>query len=397
LESRHRAMLSVDEVWSLIDREVRPLPLVRMPIGQALGRRLAEEIRADADMPAFSRSAIDGYALPEGSAPGWFRVIGEVRPGMPPFPRPGAGEAVRIFTGSALPESGVGLVMLEDTESDADKVLVRVAATRKYVRSRGSQAKRGEVMLPAGVVVNAGAVALLASVGATSPLASPEARAVHLVTGSELVAADSEPAPGFIRDSNSPLVAALLAEAGANRSFQRHVSESVEEAVTALENVDADLLLISGGASVGAYDGTMEILKRLGFVVHCSKVKSRPGKPLIFATRGACAAFGLPGNPLSHFVCFHLFVRRALDVMSCRAPQRTISVRIDGEPPQPDPRETWWPAKVRAEKGLLMAKAIPWKDSSDLTGLAPANALLRIGADVTNGLVEALLFGSLEP
>ena len=179
-------------------------------------------------------------------------------------------------------------------------------------------------------------------------------------------------------------------------TFHRHVSESVEEAVAALKNVDADLLLISGGASVGAYDGTTEILTRLGFVVHCSKVKSRPGKPLIFATRGACAAFGLPGNPLSHFVCFHLFVRRAIDVMSSRSPQRTIFVRIEGEPPQPDPRETWWPAKVRAEEAQLVAKAIPWKDSSDLTGLAPANALLRIGAGATNGLVGALLFGSLD-
>ena len=118
------------------------------------------------------------------------------------------------------------------------------------------------------------------------------------------------------------------------------MSPSVKEAVAALENVDVDLFLISGGASVGAYDGTAEILTRLGFVVHCSKVRSRQGKPLIFATRGACAALGLPGNPLSHFCAFHLFVRRAIDAMSSSSPQRTIFVRIEGEPPQPDPRET---------------------------------------------------------
>ena len=396
MEIRLDAMLSVDEVWSLIDREVRPLPPVRVPLGGSLGRRLAGKILADADMPAFCRSAIDGYALPEGSEPGWFHVIGETRPGMPPFSAPGAGEAVKIFTGSALPELGIGLVMLEDTVSEADRVLIRVAPTRKHVRFRGSHAKSGDVLLAEGAVVNAGAVALLASVGAPEPLVSAEVRVAHLVTGSELVPANSEPPPGFIRDSNSPLVAALLAEAHANRTFHRHVSESVKEAVAALENVDVDLLLISGGASVGAYDGTEEILTRLGFVVHCSKVRSRPGKPLIFATRDACAALGLPGNPLSHFVCFHLFVRRAIDVMSSSSPQRTIFVRIEGEPPQPDPRETWWPAKVRAEDAQLVAKAIPWKDSSDLTGLAPANALLRIGAGATNGLIGALLFGSLD-
>jgi molybdopterin molybdotransferase len=389
-------MLSVDEVWSLIDRESRPLAPRRVPLSDSLGRRLAEGIVADADMPAFSRSAIDGYALPEGSAAGWFRIIGEVRPGLPPFSPLKAGEAVKIFTGSALPEAGIGLVMVEDVAAEADKVLTRVPAARGHVRLKGSQARQGDVLLPAGAVVNAGAVALLASVGATEPLVSPEAKVAHLVTGSELVSAASEPPSGFIRDSNSPLVAALLAEVGAKRTFHHQVSESVEEAVAALRELDADVLLISGGASVGAYDGTTEILRRLGFAVHCSKVRSRPGKPLIFATRGSCAAFGLPGNPLSHFVCFHLFVRRAIDVMTGRPPRHTILVRIQGEEPRPDPRETWWPARVRALEGQLVAQAIPWKDSSDLTALAPANALLRIPAGAsTNGLVEALVFGSL--
>ena len=389
-------MLSVDEVWSLIDRESQPLPPVRMPLDSSLGRRLAEAIVADADMPAFCRSAIDGYALPEGSEAGWFRIVSEVRPGMPPFAPPTAGEAVKVFTGSALPEAGIGLVMVEDTVAEAGKVMVRVAATRRHVRLKGSHARQGDVLLPAGNVVNAGAVALLASVGAVEPLVSPETRVAHLVTGSELLSEDSKPPPGFIRDSNSPLVAALLAEVGAKRIFHSHVSESVEDAVTALKDLDADLLLISGGASVGAYDGTTEILGRLGFAVHCSKVRSRPGKPLIFATRGACAAFGLPGNPLSHFVCFHLFVRRAIDVITGHPPQQTILVCIKGERPQPDPRETWWPARVRASEGQLVAEAIPWKDSSDLTGLAPANALLRIPATAsTNGLVEALVFGRL--
>ena len=208
------AMLSVDQVCSLIDREVRPLPAVRLPLAQALGHDLAEEIRADADMPAFDRSAIDGYALPEDALPGWFHIVGEVTPGMPPFSAPASGSAVRIFTGSALPGSGVGLVMVEETESEGKRVLTRVAASRQHVRARGSQAKRGELLLQAGTRVNPGAIALLASVGVTSPLVSNTPRIMHLVTGSELVAADVDPPPGYIRDSNSPLVAALIAEAG---------------------------------------------------------------------------------------------------------------------------------------------------------------------------------------
>jgi molybdopterin molybdotransferase len=389
-------MLSVDQVCSLIDREVGPLPAVRLPLGEALGYDLAEKIRADADMPAFDRSAIDGYALPEDAPPGWFNLIGEITPGMPPFSAPTPGSAVRIFTGSALPGSGVGLVMVEETESDGKRVLTRVAASRQHVRARGSQTKRGEVLLEAGTRVNPGAIAVLASVGVTNPLVSHAPKIMHLVTGSELVAADVDPPAGYIRDSNSPLIAALIAEAGPATLAQHRVSESVDEAVDALKNFDGDMLLISGGASVGAYDGTPQILGRLGFVVHCSKVRSRPGKPLLFATRQGCAAFGLPGNPLSHFVCFHLFIRRAFDIMSGRVPQRMFRVHISGDRPATDPRETWWPARVRAEGGSLIAKALPWKDSSDITGLAPANALLRVGSSPTNGMLEALLFGNLE-
>src|SRR5262245_18352183 len=147
-------MLSVDEVWCLIDRHVHVLPPVRVPMSEALGRRLAEDIQADADMPAFDRSAIDGYALRENSAPGSFRIVGEVRPGEPPFSPPESGQAVKIFTGSALPEAGVGLVMVEDTESDTENLLVRAGASRKHVRSRGSQARRGDILLPAGSALN---------------------------------------------------------------------------------------------------------------------------------------------------------------------------------------------------------------------------------------------------
>jgi molybdopterin molybdotransferase len=390
-------MLSVDQVCALIDREVGRLPAIRLPLAETLGHELAEEIRADADMPAFDRSAIDGYALPEDALPGWFNIVGEVTPGMAPFSAPGSGNAVRIFTGSALPASGVGLVMVEESQSEGKRVLTRVAASRQHVRPRGSQAKRGELLLPSGTKINPGAIAMLASVGVTRPLVSNIPRIMHLVTGSELVSADVDPPPGSIRDSNSPLVAALAAEAGPGALAQRHVSESVDEAVDALKDFNGDMLLISGGASVGAYDGSLQILQRLGFDVHCSKVRSRPGKPLLFATREGCAAFGLPGNPLSHFVCFHLFIRRAFDIMSGRVRQEMIRVHLDGDHPPTDPRETWWPARVRTEEGSLIAKALPWKDSSDITGLAPANALLRVGSSPTNDMFEALLFGKLEP
>ena len=143
-------MLSVDEVWSLIDREVRPLPPVRVPLGESLGRRLVGEILADADMPAFCRSAIDGYAVPEGSEPGLFRVIGEVRPGMKPFLAPDAAEAVKVFTGTALPESGIGLVMVEDTESEAGRGAHSVGGNSQACADEGVSGQARGCVAPRG-------------------------------------------------------------------------------------------------------------------------------------------------------------------------------------------------------------------------------------------------------
>lgn len=387
-------MLTVREVWDLIDREVRPLPMKRLPLAEALGCRLGEDILADADMPAFNRSSIDGYAVRAGSGPGRYRLEGEVRPGMPEGGVPAEGVAMRIFTGSAIPD-GAGLVMVEDAEVNGTEVTIRQPAEAGLVRQRASQARSGDVVLPAGAPVTAGAVALLATVGCAFPMVASRPTVAHLSTGSELVGVEETPAAGFIRDSNTPLLDAMIREAGALRVFHGRVSESIEEAQGSLESQSADVLLISGGASVGAYDGTAEILRRQGFTIQSSKVKSRPGKPLIFATRDGQVAFGLPGNPLSHFVCFHLFVRRALDRMAGRTPPSLVEVYAD-ESPEPDPRETWWTVRLRVEGGMLRAKPLPWMDSSDLTGLPAANALLRVGTEKTNALAQALVFGSLE-
>jgi molybdopterin molybdotransferase len=387
-------MLTVREVWDLIDSEIRPLPARRMPLAEAVGSRLGEDVLADADMPAFSRSSIDGYAVRAGSGTGRYRLDGEVRPGMPEAGIPEAGTAMRIFTGSAISD-GVELVMVEDAEVEGGEVTLRKTAEAGLIRRRASQARTGDILLASGASVTPGAVALLATVGNGFPLVAPQPTVAHLSTGSELVDVHQEPLPGFIRDSNSPLLEAMIREAGAERVFHGRASESIDEALAALEGLSADVLLVSGGASVGAYDGTSEILRRLGFTIRSSKVKSRPGKPLIFATRGQQAAFGLPGNPLSHFVCFHLFVRRALDRLAGRPPRSLVSVHAD-ETPEPDPRETWWTAQVRVEDGLLRAKPLPWNDSSDLTGLPTANALLRVGTEKTNALAQALVFGSLD-
>lgn len=385
-------MLTVEESWHQLDARVQPLPPKRRPLEETPGLRLAEDIGAAEDMPAFSRSAIDGYMVATDATPGEFRLVGETRPGQAATTSPGPGEAIQISTGSALPENGVGLVMVEDTEKQGTMVTIHKAPNTAMIRARASQAKRGDILLPAGDRITPGTIALLATIGAAEPLVSPRLRVAHVSTGSELAELGEEPKEGSIRDSNSPLMAAMIAEAGAMRVFHGRTTEDIGEVVEILRTVEADVYLLSGGASMGEHDGNAEALQRLGFTIHFSKIKSRPGKPLVFATRGAQAAFVLPGNPLSHFVCFHLFVRRVLDRLAGLPPRALSPVQIEGEPPKPDSRETWWPAVVSAR---LSARALPWRDSSDLTGLVRANALLRISSSGTNGLVDALIFDTL--
>lgn len=386
-------MLTVDELWALMARAVSRLPSVEVSLEGALGRTLDEEILADSDVPAFDRSAMDGYLLSEGAPAGRYRIIGEIQPGVSALPVPGPGEALRIFTGSAV--CGGGIVMLEDTQVEDSVVVTTVSASDRYVRRRASQARQGEVLLSPGTVLTPGALALAAALGKSHMKASPEVRVVHVVTGSEIVPVSETPGPGSVRDSNSILIEALLARAGARRVGHHHISEDVADGMKALGSADAEIFLISGGASVGQYDGTSEILTRSGFSIHSDKVKSRPGKPLIFATRGRQVAFGLPGNPLSHFVCFHLFVARAIKLLSGLVPPGLTTVSVDGDPLPLDSRETWWPARVYVRQARLYARPLAWRDSSDVTGLPHANALLRISSQKGNGLVEALVFDNV--
>lgn len=388
-------MLTVDELWQLIDRTIQALPACEVSLAESLSRRLGETVVAGEDMPAFSRSAIDGFAVAAKSKPGRRRIVGETKPGMAIAMCPEEGEAVRIYTGSALPPKGVGLVMVEDADVSDEEVVIKVAPSERHIREKGSQARTGQVLISEGSVIGAGAIALLASIGRANIMVSPTLRVAHLVTGSEVVPLGETTQFGCIWDSNSSLVAALLAETGVERTFHAHANETVEEGIDCLRDVKADIFLISGGASVGAYDGTAEVLRRLGFTIHSDKVKSRPGKPLIFATRGQQVAFGLPGNPLSHFVCFHLFVQRAIARLSGLPTGGLVKVELAADSPPPDTRETWWPAQIRIVDSRAFATPLPWRDSSDLTGLPAANALLRINPSGTNGLVEALIFGKL--
>jgi molybdopterin molybdotransferase len=234
----------------------------------------------------------------------------------------------------------------------------------------------------------------------TQPLVHRRVHVAHLVTGGELVAPDHAPAIGQIRDSNSTLIAALLLEAGADLCWHKRVADARHSTAAALAEAlasPADIILISGGASVGDHDHTGSLLAEFGFTLHCDKVDSRPGKPFIAASREGRLAFGLPGNPLAHFVCFHLFVKRVLARLAGNDPEFLIRAKLNEDALiEQNPRETWWPAYLSYSRSpmrssSLVVTPLPWRDSSDLTVLARADALVRIPAGGINELeVEVL-------
>lgn len=387
-------MITVADLWTRLDALASPLPSERIPLASARERILREPILAPEDQPPFDRSAIDGYLVHVDQPAGLVTLEGSIQPGSPaPASAPARGVALRILTGSALPPEHAALVMQEDTKpADGGRLHLLQPPSAKFIRRRASQARAGDTLLSPGQPLNAGALALLASVGATAPLVTRSARVAHLVTGGELVPPHATPASGQIRDSNSTLISALLADAHADLVFHQRVADARSATADALDAAlasSADVILVSGGASVGDHDHTGALLASAGFTIHCDKVASRPGKPFIAASRDGRLAFGLPGNPLSHFVCFHLFVRRVLARLAGASPTPLLRARLAPNTLlRPDPRETWWPA-ILAENSVVPR---PWLDSSDLTVLAVANALIRVPSTPAVGSdVEVLL------
>jgi molybdopterin molybdotransferase len=377
-------MISVLQAQEIIQQRTSPLLSEAIPLAEAHGRVLREPVAASEDMPSFDRSAMDGYAVRLDDDAKKFEVIGEIRAGQSVDGQLLPGQAIRILTGARLPGKGMKVVKQEDVEVEGKLLLITNRGPASYVRQRGEDAHAGEVLVHAGRVLDATALALLASIGKTSPLVSVVPRIFHLTTGDEIVPPDATPADGQIRNSNASLVAGLCREQGIDSVLHRHVGDDLTEMVKAIEEAHPesfDVVLISGGSGGGTYDFSGELFKSLGATIHFRAVDVRPGKPLIFGTSPTQIVFGLPGNALSHFVCFHLFVRRALDRLLARtSPSLTHGNLTEAMSDTANSRETWWPVTATVANGRLECRALPWKSSGDITRLPAANALIKVPA-----------------
>lgn len=372
-------ILPTAEALAIIRSGIQSPGSVKVPLHQSLGKVLAEPITAADDQPPCDQSSIDGFAMAAESLPGTYRLTGEWLPGSPaadsaPLP----GEAVRVYTGTPLP-TGCTLIMLEDTGVDKDSLTLQAAPSASLIRRRGKSVQRGAPLLEEGVVISPGEIALLASTGIAQPAVTPLPRILHLTTGREIVDVACDARPWQIRNSNAPLIQAMLSQCGYPDLSHRHIDESMDAMADALDKADDfDILLVSGGASVGKYDNTASALKAAGFDMLFHGINLRPGKPLLFARRNHQWAFGIPGNPVSHFAVFHAFIRPALDAFSRRpSTQHIRAILREDTAASDDPRETLWPATLSIDGDGLSVYPKPWIHSGDMAALRRVNALIH--------------------
>ncbi len=319
-------MRPLAEVQAEILAAVPRLDPTRVPLGEALGVVLSEPIIAGESVPPFANTAMDGYAVRAAdtaaaseTAPARLTVVGELPAGRAPTVAVGPGEAIRIMTGAPMPSGADAIVMVERTAPAVDDgVFVRVPASAgDHVRAIGGDVVSGTTVFEPGTLVGAAHVGVLATLGCSEVAARPRPRVGVLSTGDELIEGPRPLAPGQIRDSNRPMLLAMLAEAGCEpvdlgvaRDDEALITRRLERGI---ERCDA--LLTSGGVSVGDYDFVKAALDRLG-ALRWSQVAIRPAKPLAFGVVDGTPIFGLPGNPVSSFVSFELFARPALLQMS---------------------------------------------------------------------------------
>jgi molybdenum cofactor synthesis domain-containing protein len=395
-------MISVAEAIQIVRQQTQALSTERVELAETLGRVLAEDVVADTDLPPFDRAQMDGYAVRAQDvkeAPVRLRIAGESAAGRGWHHQLDEGQAVRIMTGAPVPVGADSVQQVELTHELKDGTVVELletVETGKSIVPRGSEIKTGEVVLSAGLRINAAMMAVLAAFGYAQVEVFRKPRVAVLATGTELVAVDQKPGQDQIRDSNNYSISAYAELAGA--TVQRMPVTGDETALLKRQISEAakrcDLIVTSGGVSMGVYDVTKAALKELDAELFFERVALRPGKPTVFARLpNGTLVFGLPGNPVSVSVTFNLFARTALLAMQGSAEpalKRETAVLARSVKGTAD-RESYLPAQLTTnDDGELVAFPLKWGGSSDFVAFALTTALLIVPVNV-----KAIEAGSL--
>ena len=309
-------MISEEEARRKILEAVRPLPTRPLPIFQLVGCFAGETYLSRLPLPVFDNSAMDGYAViaSDSKCGKRLHVTGEQPAGPDRHFRVSRGEAVRIFTGAPIPIGADAIVMQEDASRDGDEITLNTdVAPGDFIRRRGCDLAEGQKILTKGEPIRTATVALLASQGFAQVAVGGEVTAGIISTGDELVPPGGKIQPGQVYESNSALLHVLLQRCGANVKSVEHSRDERESLIGVItRGIENDILIISGGISVGEHDLVQVALRSLGAKIDIWRVAIKPGKPFLFGRISECAVFGLPGNPVSAFVTFLQFVRPAI-------------------------------------------------------------------------------------
>ena len=375
-------MITEEQALARIIENVSPRRTRTVPLVQAREKFAATDVFARVALPRFDNSAMDGYAVvaaacAEGKAQ---RLIGEQPAGMDRGLRVEPGEAVRVFTGAPIPSGADAVVMQEDVRADGAEIFVNTTVEPgEFIRRRGCDLSEGQKIVETGTRLRAQTVALLASQGFGEIAVGADVRVMIVSTGDELVPPGGNLNAGQIFDSNSVLLQSLVEKCGATVAEIRHCpDEAAALERTFRDALQLDVLIVLGGVSVGARDLVKPALNAIGAQTDLWRVSVKPGKPFLFGRSGECAIFGLPGNPVSAFVTFLLFVRPALlRLMGARTeelslPQTSailgVAVNNDGDRPH------YFRGQVTNGKFTPIGR----QESHALYGLSRANALLRV-------------------
>jgi molybdopterin molybdotransferase len=396
-------MLSFEQARQLVitatQSHLTAPPTSFLPVADALGHVLAQEIRADREYPPFNRSTRDGYAVRarEATQNSTLRCIGEIKAGDTVFAID-ACTCIQIMTGAAVPPGADAVVMIEFTRRSGESVTFdRDTQPGQNIVPQGSEARSGDLVLQPGLRLGFAELAIAAQVGAANLLCYQKPRVAILSTGDEVVPITETPGPFHIRNSNSVSLAAQVRLAGGQPVPLGNALDRVDDLSAKIElGLQHDILVLSGGVSMGKYDLVETVLKSFGAEFLFDAVAIRPGKPAVFGRCRDKLVFGLPGNPVSTMVTFQLFVIPAIDLLS-GAPARplpllnaTLSQALDEKPGLTH----FLPARLEWPAAAPQVQALPWQGSGDIAALSRANCFLVVPAerhDIPAGEIVSVL------
>jgi molybdopterin molybdotransferase len=380
-------VITEDQALARILESVRPLPSRQVALSEARDSFAARDVLARVALPVFDNSAMDGYAVVAGACREGEsqRVIGEQPAGIDRGLRLKPGEAVRIFTGAPIPGGADAVVMQEDVRREGAEIFINAKVEPgEFIRRRGCDLTEGQKIVEAGARIRPQTLALLASQGFAEMEIGGPVRATIISTGDELVAPGGTLGAGQIFESNSILLRALLQKSGVTDVEILHCPDDASSIEAALrKGIEGDVVIVIGGVSVGAHDLVKPALNAVGAQTDLWRVLIKPGKPFLFGRAGQCSIFGLPGNPVSAFVTFLLFVRPAILRLMGASDDQLPLPRIDALLTEELKNDGDRPHYVRGHLMDGRFRPVGRQESHALYGLSRANALLRLPAGGT--------------